>query len=124
MAYDVGPLQCIFLFGGIAYCPFSVRVTLVPEPSAYTGMDEYTSLNSYLNKSVYARSLPPIPENCPLPMGVVGKKHVDMNVQHSRNTIDIIAIFKMLKNPIHDKNNGMYFKIYPHIEVILLVRLK
>lgn len=55
-------------------------MSLVPEPSAYVGMDDYTSMNSYLNKSVYARSLPPIPENCPLPMGVVGKDNVYMKV--------------------------------------------
>lgn len=54
----------------------SVRTALVPEPSAHIGIDEYTSLDTYLNKSVYARSLPPIPENCPLPMGVVGKDEI------------------------------------------------
>lgn len=55
------------------FFPFSVRVALVAEPTAYIGTDDYTSMDTYLNKTVYARSLPPIPENCPLPMGVVGE---------------------------------------------------
>uniref|UniRef100_H2Y627 prostaglandin-endoperoxide synthase n=1 Tax=Ciona savignyi TaxID=51511 RepID=H2Y627_CIOSA len=48
----------------------NVRTKFVQEPSPYVGMSEYPTWNNYINKSVYARSLPPIPRHCPTPMGI------------------------------------------------------
>lgn len=49
------------------------RSALVDTPPKYTSDHEYITLDAYFNMSFYARDLPPIPKNCPTPMGVVGK---------------------------------------------------
>nr|CAB3265267.1 prostaglandin G/H synthase 2-like [Phallusia mammillata] len=51
-----------------------VKIGPIAEPSPHVGYDSYTTWNTYTNKSVYARTLPPVPENCPTPMGVKGPK--------------------------------------------------
>ncbi|XP_039264230.2 prostaglandin G/H synthase 2-like [Styela clava] len=53
-----------------------LRIGLVEEPSAYIANDDYTTWDTYVNRSVYARTLPPVPRNCPTPMGVAGKKEL------------------------------------------------
>nr|XP_039274077.1 prostaglandin G/H synthase 2-like [Styela clava] len=53
-----------------------VRMSIVDEPTAYIGWDDYTTWETYTNKSVYARTLHPVPKNCPTPMGVKGKKEL------------------------------------------------
>nr|XP_002123273.1 prostaglandin G/H synthase 2-like [Ciona intestinalis] len=51
-----------------------IRTNYVYEPSPYVGMDSYPTWDSYINKTVYARTLPPIPQDCPTPMGTKGPK--------------------------------------------------
>ena len=46
--------------------------TVYSPPRYNTGFD-YITTESHFNASYYARSLPPVPKNCPTPMGVVGK---------------------------------------------------
>lgn len=53
---------------------FTVLVAPVMIPVQYSGMDRYTTLDTYFNKSLYARLLTPIPSRCPTPMGTKGPK--------------------------------------------------
>ena len=52
---------------------------MVDDPILYNGFGEYVTWDSHDNRSVYARSLPAIPFNCPTPMGVKGKKLNNLN---------------------------------------------
>lgn len=52
---------------------FTVRSNLIPSPPTYNTKFGYVSWESYYNLSYYTRLLPPIPENCPLPMGTKGE---------------------------------------------------
>ncbi|MEQ2194484.1 Prostaglandin G/H synthase 1 [Xenoophorus captivus] len=49
------------------------RNELIPSPPTYNTKYGYISWESYYNLSYYTRLLPPIPEDCPLPMGTKGK---------------------------------------------------
>ncbi|XP_042372159.1 prostaglandin G/H synthase 1-like, partial [Plectropomus leopardus] len=50
-----------------------VRSDLIPSPPTYNTKYGYLSWESYYNISYYTRLLPPVPEDCPLPMGTKGK---------------------------------------------------
>jgi len=50
-----------------------VRTELIPSPPTYNSKYGYLNLESYSNISYYTRLLPPIPEDCPLPMGTKGE---------------------------------------------------
>ncbi|CAK8696015.1 unnamed protein product [Clavelina lepadiformis] len=52
-----------------------VRIGSIVEPSPYGALTSYPSWETYSNKSTYVRTLPAVPENCPTPMGVKGKKY-------------------------------------------------
>uniref|UniRef100_A0A665X219 Prostaglandin G/H synthase 1 n=1 Tax=Echeneis naucrates TaxID=173247 RepID=A0A665X219_ECHNA len=51
----------------------TVRSDLIPSPPTYNTKYGYLSWESYYNLSYYTRLLPPVPEDCPLPMGTKGK---------------------------------------------------
>ncbi|KAK5932108.1 hypothetical protein CgunFtcFv8_003840 [Champsocephalus gunnari] len=51
----------------------TVRSDLIPSPPTYNTKYGYLSWESYSNMSYYTRLLPPVPEDCPLPMGAKGK---------------------------------------------------
>nr|XP_002127674.1 prostaglandin G/H synthase 2 isoform X1 [Ciona intestinalis] len=51
----------------------AMRVSSVTEPSPYRGLSSYPSWSAYINDTMYVRTLPPVPTNCPTPMGVKGK---------------------------------------------------
>ncbi|XP_075881871.1 prostaglandin G/H synthase 1-like isoform X2 [Nelusetta ayraudi] len=51
----------------------TVRSELIPSPPTYNTKYGYLSWESYINISYYTRLLPPVPEDCPLPMGTKGK---------------------------------------------------
>ncbi|XP_040898904.1 prostaglandin G/H synthase 1 isoform X1 [Toxotes jaculatrix] len=51
----------------------TVRSELIPSPPTYNTKYGYISWESYYNISYYTRLLPPVPEDCPLPMGTKGK---------------------------------------------------
>ncbi|XP_020499609.2 prostaglandin G/H synthase 1 [Labrus bergylta] len=51
----------------------TVRSHLIPSPPTYNTKYGYLSWESYYNISYYTRLLPPVPEDCPLPMGTKGK---------------------------------------------------
>ncbi|KAM6930744.1 prostaglandin G/H synthase 1-like [Xenentodon cancila] len=51
----------------------TVRSDLIPSPPTYNSKYGYLNWESYYNLSYYTRILPPVPEDCPLPMGTKGK---------------------------------------------------
>ncbi|CAJ1070177.1 phosducin-like protein [Xyrichtys novacula] len=51
----------------------TVRSNLIPSPPTYNSKYSYLSWESYYNLSYYTRLLPPVPEDCPTPLGVKGK---------------------------------------------------
>ncbi|XP_078126785.1 prostaglandin G/H synthase 1-like isoform X1 [Sander vitreus] len=51
----------------------TVRSTLIPNPPTFNSKYGYLSWESYHNLSYYTRLLPPVPEDCPTPLGVKGK---------------------------------------------------
>ncbi|TWW60248.1 Prostaglandin G/H synthase 1 [Takifugu flavidus] len=51
----------------------TVRINLVPDIPTYNTKYGYLNWESYYNISYYTRLLPPVPEDCPLPMGTKGK---------------------------------------------------
>uniref|UniRef100_A0A669BUQ8 Prostaglandin G/H synthase 2 n=1 Tax=Oreochromis niloticus TaxID=8128 RepID=A0A669BUQ8_ORENI len=52
------------------------RSHLIDSPPTYNADYGYKSWEAYSNLSYYTRSLPPVPQDCPTPMGVVGKKEL------------------------------------------------
>ncbi|XP_068929848.1 prostaglandin G/H synthase 1-like isoform X1 [Petaurus breviceps papuanus] len=54
----------------------TVRANLIPSPPTYNSEHGYISWESYVNLSFYTRVLVPVPEDCPTPMGVKGKKQL------------------------------------------------
>ncbi|CAK8696016.1 unnamed protein product [Clavelina lepadiformis] len=51
-----------------------IRMKSIAEPSPYGALTNYPSWETYANKSMYVRTLPPVPQNCPTPMGIEGRK--------------------------------------------------
>ncbi|KAK2901794.1 prostaglandin G/H synthase 1 [Channa argus] len=62
-----------FLRDTIMRLVLTVRSNLIPSPPTYNTKYGYLSWESYHNTSYYTRLLPPVPEDCPLPMGTKGK---------------------------------------------------
>ncbi|KAL4218779.1 Prostaglandin G/H synthase 2 [Mactra antiquata] len=63
---------------------YLIRGAVVDSPPTYTSEHEYITYEAYGNTSYFARALPPIPKDCPKPMGVVGPTElpdVDMLVE-------------------------------------------
>lgn len=46
---------------------------MIDSPPTYNADYGYKSWEAYSNLSCYTRTLPPVPEDCPTPMGVVGE---------------------------------------------------
>lgn len=51
----------------------TVRSNFIPSPPTYNSKYSYLSWESYYNVSYYTRLLPPVPDDCPTPLGVRGK---------------------------------------------------
>ncbi|CAK8696012.1 unnamed protein product [Clavelina lepadiformis] len=49
-----------------------LRTGIIPEPTPFKALDTYPTWDTYANNSVYSRTLPAIPKNCPKPMGTIG----------------------------------------------------
>ncbi|XP_028919822.1 prostaglandin G/H synthase 1 [Ornithorhynchus anatinus] len=54
----------------------TVRANLIPSPPTYNSAHGYISWEAYANVTYYTRVLPPVPDDCPTPMGVKGKKQL------------------------------------------------
>lgn len=50
----------------------SVRANLIPSPPTFNSDYGYISWEAYANVSYYTRVLPPVPDDCPTPMGTKG----------------------------------------------------
>ena len=48
------------------------RAGFIDIPTTYNSEYEYVTAEAYFNQSQYARTLPPVPLDCPTPMGVAG----------------------------------------------------
>ena len=55
----------------------SVRGAMVDSPATYTSEHDYITYEAYGNRSYFARALPPVPKDCPTPLGVVGKAYIE-----------------------------------------------
>ncbi|XP_028665065.1 prostaglandin G/H synthase 1 [Erpetoichthys calabaricus] len=59
----------------------TVRSNLIPSPPTYNSAYGYINWESYSNVTYYTRLLPPVPEDCPTPMGSKGKAELpDPNI--------------------------------------------
>ncbi|TRZ02405.1 hypothetical protein DNTS_034463 [Danionella cerebrum] len=65
-----------FLRNAIMRYVLTSRSHLIESPPTFNSDYGYKSWEVYSNLSYYARTLPPIPHDCPTPMGVVGKKEL------------------------------------------------
>ncbi|NXL56537.1 PGH1 synthase, partial [Chordeiles acutipennis] len=54
----------------------TVRANLIPSPPTFNSDYGYISWEAYANVSYYTRVLPPVPHNCPTPMGTKGKQQL------------------------------------------------
>lgn len=57
----------------LCFYHLKVRSDLIPSPPTYNTKYGYLSWESYYNISYYTRLLPPVPKDCPLPMGTKGE---------------------------------------------------
>ncbi len=65
------------------------RGASVDSPPLYNSGYDYVTTESHYNRSYYARSLPPVPQNCPTPMGVAGESIVSFIMKHHHPAIMI-----------------------------------
>uniref|UniRef100_A0AAQ4QRN2 Prostaglandin G/H synthase 2 n=1 Tax=Gasterosteus aculeatus aculeatus TaxID=481459 RepID=A0AAQ4QRN2_GASAC len=65
-----------FLRDAIMRYVLTSRSHLIDSPPTYNADYGYKNWEAYSNLSYYTRTLPPVPEDCPTPMGVVGKKEL------------------------------------------------
>ncbi|XP_059141342.1 prostaglandin G/H synthase 2-like [Physella acuta] len=60
---------------------YLLRSNVVDSPALYETEHAYPTIGAFLNKTYYARTLPPVPLECPTPMGVKGPKELpDVNL--------------------------------------------
>lgn len=52
------------------------RSDILDSPPIYHSGHDYTTLEAAFNRSYYARTLPPVPKECPTPMGTKGPKEL------------------------------------------------
>ncbi|TRY94615.1 hypothetical protein DNTS_001872 [Danionella cerebrum] len=50
----------------------TVRANLIPSPPTYNSRYDYLNWEAYSNITYYTRILPPVPQDCPTPMGTKG----------------------------------------------------
>ncbi|XP_040014019.1 phosducin-like protein [Xiphias gladius] len=62
-----------FLREALMRLVLTVRSNLIPSPPTFNSKYGYLSWESYYNLSYYTRILPPVPDDCPTPLGVKGK---------------------------------------------------
>uniref|UniRef100_A0A8C7Z723 Prostaglandin G/H synthase 2 n=1 Tax=Oryzias sinensis TaxID=183150 RepID=A0A8C7Z723_9TELE len=65
-----------FLRDAIMSYVLTSRSHMIDSPPTYNADYGYKSWEAYSNLSYYTRTLPPVPEDCPTPMGVKGKKEL------------------------------------------------
>lgn len=53
---------------------YTMRSDMIDSPPTYDNSHPYITLDANFNMTQYTRTLPPVPKECPTPMGVAGKK--------------------------------------------------
>ncbi|XP_075384582.1 prostaglandin G/H synthase 2 [Tenrec ecaudatus] len=82
------------------------RSHLIDSPPTYNVHYGYKSWEAYSNLSYYTRALPPVPEDCPTPMGVKGKKELP-------NSKEIVEKFLLRRKFIPDpQGTNMMFAFF------------
>uniref|UniRef100_A0A667WKN3 Prostaglandin G/H synthase 1 n=1 Tax=Myripristis murdjan TaxID=586833 RepID=A0A667WKN3_9TELE len=66
-------INSTFLRDALMRTVLTVRSNLIPSPPTYNSKYGYLNWESYYNVSYYTRILPPVPEDCPTPVGAKGK---------------------------------------------------
>lgn len=85
VAYLQSRIICFFKY----LFALTVRSNLIPSPPTYNSKYGYLSWESYYNLSYYTRLLPPVPEDCPTPLGVRG-----LSLFHQAAPINILQYNK------------------------------
>ncbi|KAK9974332.1 hypothetical protein ABG768_022435 [Culter alburnus] len=62
-----------FLRDWLMHKVLTVRANLIPSPPTYNSKYDYLNWEAYSNITYYTRILPPVPQDCPTPMGTKGK---------------------------------------------------
>ncbi|CAL1594456.1 unnamed protein product [Knipowitschia caucasica] len=65
-----------FLRDAIMRYVLTSRSHMIDSPPTYNADYGYKSWEAYSNLSYFTRTLPPVPEDCPTPMGTIGKKEL------------------------------------------------
>nr|XP_011440168.2 prostaglandin G/H synthase 2 [Crassostrea gigas]XP_034302669.1 prostaglandin G/H synthase 2 [Crassostrea gigas]XP_034302670.1 prostaglandin G/H synthase 2 [Crassostrea gigas] len=65
-----------FLANAVMRSIYVVRAAMLESPPPYTSEHDYITVEANFNYSVFTRALPPVPKECPTPMGVWGKKEL------------------------------------------------
>lgn len=66
-------LNNTFIRDTIVRLVLTARSNLIPSPPTYNSAYGYISWEAYANVSYFTRVLPPVPDDCPTPMGTKGK---------------------------------------------------
>lgn len=70
-----------FLHRAVMKYIYLSRAGVLDSPPIYTSGHEYTTLDAAFNRSYFSRALPPVPKECPTPMGTKGPKELpDVNL--------------------------------------------
>ncbi|XP_018615461.2 prostaglandin G/H synthase 1 isoform X1 [Scleropages formosus] len=62
-----------FIQDWLMYKVLTVRSNLIPSPPTFNSKYDYVSWEAYSNVTYFTRILPPVPKDCPLPLGTKGK---------------------------------------------------
>uniref|UniRef100_A0A671RC12 Prostaglandin G/H synthase 1 n=1 Tax=Sinocyclocheilus anshuiensis TaxID=1608454 RepID=A0A671RC12_9TELE len=62
-----------FLRDWLMHKVLTVRANLIPSPPTYNSKYDYLNWEAYSNITYYTRILPPVPRDCPKPLGAKGK---------------------------------------------------
>lgn len=76
----------------------SARAHLIDSPPIYNADYGYKSWEAYSNLSYYTRTLPPVPHDCPTPMGVAGESQTC--------SLTFLSIYLLLRHYITDRRSA------------------
>nr|ALG96664.1 cyclooxygenase [Arabella sp. JCH-2014] len=65
-----------FLHSVLMRLIYLLRAEMVDSPAVYTSAHTYVTFEAAANTSYFMRGLPPVPTDCPTPMGVAGKSEL------------------------------------------------
>ena len=51
---------------------FAARGDMIDSPNRFESDHSYVTLDAFFNETYFGRTLPPVPTDCPTPMGVKG----------------------------------------------------